>query len=58
MAARRLSLAAASGGYSSSQCTGLSLQASLVERSLESSQASVAVAHRLSCPTTCRTFLY
>ena len=58
IAACRLSLAAASGGYSSSQCTGLSLQASLVERSLESSQASVAVAHRLSCPTTCRTFLY
>ena len=58
IAARRLFLAAASGGYSSSQCTGLSLQASLVECSLESSQASVAMAHRLSCPTTCRTFLY
>ena len=58
-AARRLSLVVASGGYSSSPCAGLSLQASLVmEHSLENSQASVVVAHGLRCLTTCGIFLY
>ena len=46
---RGLSLAAASGGHSSSRCAGLSLSRSLLLRSTGSRRAgSVAVAHRPS----------
>ena len=47
----RLSLVSASGDYSSLQCLGFSLLASLfAEHGLYSTQASVAMVHRLSCP--------
>ena len=50
VAVQGLSLVAASGGYSSSQCTGLSLSRPLLLRSTGSRCAgSVVVAHGLSC---------
>ena len=51
---RGLSLVAASGGHSSSQCVGLSLSRPLLLRSTGSRRAgSVIVAHRPSCSTAC-----
>ena len=54
---RGLSLVAASGGHSSSQCTGLSLSRPLLLRSTGSRHAgSVIVAHGPSCSTACGIF--
>ena len=54
---RGLPLVAASGGHSSSWCTGLSLSQSLLLRSTGSRRAgSVVVAHGLSCSTACGIF--
>ena len=54
---RGLSLVAASGGHSSSRCTGLSLSRPLLLRSTGSRRAgSVVVAHGLSCSTACGIF--
>ena len=54
---RGLSLVAASGGHSSSQCTGLSLSRPLLLRSTGSRRAgSVIVAHRPSCSAACGIF--
>ena len=51
---RGLSLVAASGGHSSSQCAGLSLSRPLLLRSTGSRRAgSVVVAHGLSCSAAC-----
>ena len=51
LAARRLSLVAASGGYSSLWCAGFFQQNAL------GAQASVVVAHGLSCSAACGIFL-
>ena len=52
-----LSLAAASGGHSSSRCAGLSLSRPLLLRSTGSRRAgSVAVAHGPSCSVACGIF--
>ena len=52
-----LSLVAASGGHSSSQCSGLSLSRPLLLRSTGSRQAgSIAVAHGLSRSAACGIF--
>ena len=57
VAARGLSPAAASGGYSSLWCAGFSLQWLLVLRSTGSkAQASVIVAHGRSCSAACGIF--
>ena len=54
---RGLSLVAASGGHSSSQCTGLSLLRPLLLRSTGSRRAgSVVVAHGPSCSVACGIF--
>ena len=54
---RGLSLVVASGGHSSSQCTGLSLSRPLLLRSTGSRRAgSVVVAHGSSCSTACGIF--
>ena len=54
---RGLSLAVASGGHSSSQCTGLSLSRPLLLRSTGSRRAgSVIVAHGPSCSAACGIF--
>ena len=54
---RGLSLVAASGGHSSSQCAGLSLLRPLLLRSTSSRRAgSVVVAHGLSCSAACGIF--
>ena len=54
---RGLSLAAASGGHSSSRCTGLSLSRPLLLRSTGSRcVGSVVVAHGPSCSTACGIF--
>ena len=54
---RGLSLVAASGGHSSSQCAGLSLSRPLSSRSTSSRRAgSVAVAHGPSCSVACGIF--
>ena len=54
---RGLSLVAASGGHSSSRCTGLSLSRPLLLRSTGSRRAGlVAVAHGPSCPAACGIF--
>ena len=54
---RGLSLVAASGGHSSSRCTGLSLSRPLLLRSTGSRRAgSVVVAHGPSCPAACGIF--
>ena len=54
---RGLSPVAASGGHSSSRCTGLSLSRPLLLRSTGSRRAgSVVVAHGLSCSTACGIF--
>ena len=54
---RGLSLVVASGGHSSSQCTGLSLSRPLLLRSTGSRRAgSAAVAHGPSCSTACGIF--
>ena len=51
---RGLSLVAASGGHSSSQCAGLSLSQPLLLRSTGSRRAgSAVVAHGRSCPVAC-----
>ena len=51
---RGLSLVAASGGHSSSRCTGLSLSRPLLLRSTGSRRAgSVIVAHGPSCSAAC-----
>ena len=51
---RGLSLVAASGGHSSSQCTGLSLSRPLLSRSTGSRRTgSVVVAHEPSCSAAC-----
>ena len=53
----RLSLVAASGDHSSSQCAGLSLSRPLLLRSTGSRRAgSVVVAHGPSCSTACGIF--
>ena len=55
---RGLSLVAVSGGYSSSQCAGLSLLRPLALRSTGSRRTgSVVVAHGPSCSTECGIFL-
>ena len=52
-----LSLVAASGGHSSSRCTGLSLSRPLLLQSTGSRRAgSVVVAHGPSCPAACGIF--
>ena len=52
-----LSLVAASGGHSSSQCMGLSLSRPLLLRSTGSRRTgSVIVAHRLNCSAACGIF--
>ena len=52
-----LSLVAASGGHSSSRCTGLSLSWPLLLRGTGSRHTgSVVVAHGLSCSTACGIF--
>ena len=57
IAARRLSLVAASGGYSSLQCAGFSLWWLLLLWSTGSRlMGSVVVAHGLSCSTACGIF--
>ena len=54
---RGLSLVAASGGHSSSQCAGLSLSRPLLLRSTGSRHSgSVVVAHGPSCSAACGTF--
>ena len=54
---RGLSLAVASGGHSSSRCTGLSLSRPLLLRSTGSRRAgSVVVAHGPSCSVACGIF--
>ena len=54
---RGLSLVAASGGYSSSRCVGLSPLRPLLLRSTGSRRAgSVVVAHRPSCSAACGIF--
>ena len=54
---RGLSLVAASGGHSSSRCTGLSLSRPLLLRSIGSRRAgSVVVAHGPSCSMACGIF--
>ena len=54
---RGLSLVAASGGHSSSRCTGLSLSRPLLLRSTGSRHAgSVVVAHGPSCSAACGIF--
>ena len=54
---RGLSLVVASGGHSSSRCTGLSLLRPLLLRSTGSRRAgSVVVAHWLSCSVACGIF--
>ena len=54
---RGLSLVAASGGHSSSRCTGLLLSRPLLLRSTGSRRAgSVVVAHRPSCSAACGIF--
>ena len=54
---RGLSLVAASGGHSSSQCAGFSLSWPLLLRSTGSRRAgSVVVAHGLSCSAACGIF--
>ena len=54
---RGLSLVAASGGHSSSQCAGLSLSRPLLLRSTGSRRAgSVVVAHGPSCSEACGIF--
>ena len=54
---RGLSLVAASGGHSSSRCTGLSLSRPLLLRSTGSRRAgSVVVAHEPSCSVACGIF--
>ena len=54
---RGLSLVAASGGHSSSRCTGLSLSRPLLLRSTGSRRAgSVVVAHGPSCSVACGIF--
>ena len=54
---RGLSLVAASGGHSSSQCVGLSLSRPLLLRSTGSRRAgSVTVAHGPSCSAACGIF--
>ena len=54
IAARGLSLVAASGGYSSLQCAGLSLRWLLLLRNTGSRHmGSVVVAHGLSCSAAC-----
>ena len=54
---RGLSLVAASGGHSSSQCAGLSLPRPLLLRSTGSRRAgSVIVAHGPSCSAACGIF--
>ena len=54
---RELSLVAASGGHSSSRCTGLSLSRPLLLRSTGSRRAgSAVVARGLSCPVACGIF--
>ena len=54
---RGLSLVAASGGHSSSRCTGLSLLQPLLLRSTGSRRAgSVVVAHGPSCSMACGIF--
>ena len=54
---RGLSLVAASGGHSSSQCAGLSLSRPLLLRSTGSRRAgSVVVAHGPSCSAACGIF--
>ena len=54
---RGLSPVAASGGHSSSRCTGLSLSRPLLLRSTGSRRAgSVIVAHRPSCSAACGIF--
>ena len=54
---RRLSLVAASGGYSSLQCAGFSLSWLLLLWSTGSTRAgSVVVAHGLSCSAACGIF--
>ena len=56
---RGLSPVAASGGHSSSRCTGLSLSRPLLFRSTGSRRAgSVVVAHGLSCSAACGIFPY
>ena len=57
VAAHGLSLVAASGGYSSLRCTGLSLRPLLLLRSTGSRRTgSVVVAHGLSCSAACGIF--
>ena len=57
VSARGLSLVGASGGHSSSRCTGLSLSRPLLLRSTGSRRAgSVVVAHGPSCSTACGIF--
>ena len=57
VSARGLSLVAASGGHSSSQCAGLSLSQRLLLRSTGSRHAgSVIVAHGPSCSVACGIF--
>ena len=54
---RGLSLVAASGGHSSSQCAGLSLSRPLLLRSTRSRRAgSVVVVHGFSCSVACGIF--
>ena len=54
---RGLSLVAASGGHSSSQCAGLSLSWPLLLRStISRREDSVIVAHRPSCSAACGIF--
>ena len=54
---RGLSLVVASGGHSSSRCTGLSLSRPLLLRSTGSRRAgSVVVAHRPTCSAACGIF--
>ena len=54
---RGLSLVAASGGHSSSRCTGLSLSQPLLLQSTGSRRAgSVVVAHGLNCSAACGIF--
>ena len=54
---RGLSLAVASGGHSSSRCTGLSLSRPLLLRSTGSRRTgAVVVAHGPSCSTACGIF--
>ena len=57
LAARRLSLVAESGGFSSLRCTGFSLWLLVLLRSTGSRHAgSVVVAHGLSCSVACGIF--